>query len=156
MKEHATNDGEPDTCTLCHPNCARCDIAYNNCISCKTGWVLLVVVDTANAAVASVVYNADYCIPGDGVSHWHSEGLHGTISATAGSGTLSNSNDGAAYKHQCLQAFTERPLVKNLLNFLHNELNSADNVAVGTGDRYCYSAQCHPSCYTCAAQVAGN
>ena len=53
------------TCKLCAPNCKRCSGSYTNCISCKTGWVLYETIDASGALLN------DYCVPGDGLSHWH-------------------------------------------------------------------------------------
>ncbi len=71
------------TCKLCAPNCGRCSIKFDNCISCKTGWALFVDPDVANANPLVAVVS-DYCVPSDGVSHWSGAGLHGAATTDWG------------------------------------------------------------------------
>ncbi len=101
-------DDSTDLCQLCSPNCYRCDIAYNNCIACKSGWVLFKQLDT------TTVTN-DYCVPGDGVSHFHVADV--TDTTTDKSWGLSGSQydytyhataTSAHYFNPCLHGLTER------------------------------------------------
>ena len=96
-------------CMLCAPNCARCSIKYNNCISCRAGWVLFVDPDTATDTVVS-----DYCVPGDGVGHYHPMGDTNTDSSKWGFQTDGSvnfvTNTPYSTLHECLQGFLERPI----------------------------------------------
>ncbi len=149
-----------DLCQLCSSNCARCWDKYNNCISCKTGWVLYKQIDSGSAIVN------DYCVPGDGVSHYHKEGTVGTTLTDWG-------KTGAEYKYTydasvpwlfnpCLHGLMEKAQLASytpsadsylwvLITGTIDPLLQDSGAPTADDTRACFAAQCHPSCYTCEA-----
>ena len=93
--------------------------------------------------VSTATVNSDYCVPGDGLSHFHPSGMHTALADTAKWGhwvtPTSFTTTGATYKHSCLQGFLERPEVEDATYFLHNEINAAaTDLLVGGTARTCY------------------
>ncbi len=129
----------PATCKLCSPNCKQCSISYTNCISCKTGWALLVTVDASNVMVA------DTCVPSDGLSHWHH--------VTATHSRYETGATNAFVTNECLQGFLERPTIGTaaLNNLLIDVVIGTTITTTGSSstDYPCYAGQCHATCYTC-------
>ncbi len=152
-----------DLCQLCSPNCARCWDKYNNCISCKTGWVLYKQIDSGSAIVN------DYCVPGDGVSHYHKEGTVGTTLTDWGKTgaeykyTYHATATSAHYFNPCLHGLMERAKYVSatasensqyLWDLITGTVDPTYQNSSNTGiddTRACFAAQCHPSCYTCEA-----